>query len=181
VNLRADARHLAFRLGLVVVGLSLVISGLSQSLRGAADYGVSLWPPIVVIAGSIAILAAVIDRTGFLLFATGLMACLGLYARMAGDGTLLLVALGLIGLLMLSHGRKTGFRLALSALGFAASLGSGALGLFLLYGAFIAGDQAPQWFGSAVVAITLAAIGLWSASRDFRRASGAAKTLDTSG
>jgi len=176
-----DIRHLAFRLGLGVVGLSLVISGLSQSLRGAADYGVGLWPPIVVIAGSTAVLAAVVHRTGLLLFATGLIACLGVYARMAGDATLLLVALGLIGLLMWSRGRKAGFRLALSALGFAVSLGSGAFGLFLLYGAFLARDQAPEWFGSAAIALALAVIGLWSATRDFRRASGAARAIDSPG
>jgi hypothetical protein len=176
-----DMRHLAFRLGLTVVGLSLVISGLSQSLRGAADYGVGLWPPVVAIGGSIALLAAVIQRTGLVLFATGLIACLGVYARMAGDGTLLVVAIGLIGLLMWSRGRRTGFRLALSALGFAASIGSGAFGLFLLYGAFHAFDLAPQWFASAAIALALAVIGLWSASRDFRRASGAARGIDIPG
>jgi len=181
VNPRDDVRHRAFRLGLGVVGLSLVISGLSQSFRGVADYGVGLWPPIVVIAGSIAILAAVIHRTGLLLFATGFIACLGLYARMAGDMTLLVVALGLIGLLVWSRGRGAGLRLALSALGFAASLGSGAFGLFLLYGAFLARDQAPQWLGSAVAALALSVIGLWSATRDFRRASGSARTTDTPG
>jgi len=181
VNLRADARHLAFRLGLAIVGLSLVVSGLSQSLRGAADYGVGLWPPIVVIAGSVAFLAAVIHRTGLALFATGLIACLGVYARMAGDATLLIVAIGLIGLLMWSRGRSAGFRLALSAVGFAAALGSGALGLFLLYGAFLARDTAPQWLASAVTALALSVIGLWASSRDFRGASRAAKALDTPG
>jgi len=181
MKLRDDVRHLAFRLGLAIVGLSLVISGLSQSLSGTADYGVGLWPPIVVIGGSIAILAAVIHRTGLVLFATGLIGILGVYARTAGDGTLLLVALGLIGLLMWSRGKKAGFRLALSAVGFAASLGSGAVGLFLLYGAFLARDQAPLWLGSALTAIALAVIGLWAASRDFRRASAAAKTIDTAG
>ena len=181
MKIRDDVRHLAFRSGLSVVGLSLVISGVLQSLRGAADYGVGLWPPVVVIAGSIAVLAAVIHRTGLVLFATGLIACLGVYARMAGDGTLLVVAVGLIGLLMWSRGRRAGFRLALSALGFAASLGSGAIGLVLLYGAFLSRGQAPELFSSAGIALALAVIGLWSASRDFRRASGAARTIDTPG
>jgi hypothetical protein len=179
MKLRNDLRHVAFRVGLAIVGLSLVISGLFQSLRGTADYGVGLWPPIVVIAGSVAVLAALIHRTGLALFATGLIACLGVYARTAGDGTLLIVAIGLIGLLMWSRGRRAGIRLALSAIGFAASLGSGALGLFLLYGAFLAGDLASPWLASAVTALALAVIGLWAASRDFRRASRAAKQLDT--
>jgi hypothetical protein len=181
MKIREDVRHVAFRWGLAVVGLSLVISGLWQSLRGAADYGVGLWPPVVVIAGSIAVLAAVIHRTGLFLFATGLIACLGVYARVAGDGTLLVVALGLLGLLMWSRGRRVGFRLALSALGFAASLGSGVIGLVLLYGVFLSRGQAPELFASAGIALALAVIGLWSASRDFRRASGAARTIDTPG
>ena len=174
-------RAVALPVALVAVGLSLAISGISQSLSGSADFGVRLWPPILIISGAVTFGAGLSRKTGFMLFAVGLVGCLGLYARAAGDWTILLVALGLVAIVGWSSGRRAGFRLALSALGFTASLGSGALGLFLLYGAFLARGQGAQWLGGAVVFLAIAVIGLRSASRDFRRASQAAKPADTPG
>ena len=172
-----DRRSIAFRLGLSIVGLLLIASAVSQILGSAADYGVPLWPPIEIFAGSIAIIAAALDRTTLMLFATGLITCLSLYARTAGDSRLLLAAGGVIAILIWARGRTAGLRLVWSVLGFTASIGSLAFGLFMLYLGLLTRGQA-EWIGGGIVALALGLVGLWSASRDFRTSSRAAKRTD---